>query len=225
MADAHVTLIYAHPFDERSAANRELLAGIDGLEAVERRALYDLYPDFDIDPDAERAAVERADLLVLQHPFYWYGMPALLKLWVDEVFSVGWAYGDGGHALEGKSLLWVVTTGGDARAYTPDGPHGHPFEAFTIATRQIARFCGMRWEEPIVVHDAHHDRAHVTAAARRYRERLVGFVKPVQRAAPAAASHLSEEAATQQPSDMDEQDDLGPGLRRGDSDTRTSVVT
>lgn len=175
MPGPSVALIYAHPYAERSLANRELLAAIGDLAFVDQRPLYDLYPDFDIDIEAEQQRLAAVDLIVLQHPLYWYSTPALLKLWIDEVFTVGWAYGEGGGALVGKRMLWVVTTGGDLEAYTPEGPHGHPFEAFVAPVRQTALFCGMEWLDPIVIHDAHTDQAAVRAAGQRYRERLVEF--------------------------------------------------
>lgn len=168
-----VALIYAHPYAERSLANRELLSALDGLAFVDRRNLYDLYPDFDIDIETEQQRLAVVDLIVLQHPVYWYSMPALMKLWIDDVFALGWAYGNGGSALAGKRLQWVVTTGGDFDAYTPDGPHGHPFDVFVAPMRQTARFCGMHWMEPIVVHDSHADQAAVAAAGRHYRQRLL----------------------------------------------------
>lgn len=170
-----VALIYAHPYAERSLANRELLTAIDDLPFVDRRYLYDLYPDFDIDIETEQEHLAAVDLIVLQHPVYWYSTPALLKLWIDEVLSLGWAYGQDGKALAGKKMLWVVTTGADFRAYAPDGPHGHPFDVFVAPMRQTARFCGMEWLDPIVVHDAHADQAQVAAAGQRYRQRLVDF--------------------------------------------------
>lgn len=80
------------------------------LEGVEIRSLYQLYPDFNIDIAAEQEALSRADLIVWQHPMQWYSIPPLLKLWIDKVFSHGWAYGHGGTALHGKHLLWAVTT-------------------------------------------------------------------------------------------------------------------
>jgi glutathione-regulated potassium-efflux system ancillary protein KefF len=168
-----IALIYAHPYAERSHANRELLAAIEDLSFVERRPLYDLYPDFDIDIEAEQRRLAKVDVIVLQHPIYWYSMPALLKLWIDEVFALGWAYGTGGTALSGKRMQWVVTTGADFEAYSKDGPHGHPFEAFVAPMRQTALFCGMEWLEPIIVHDAHSDQAAVAATGQRYRQRLV----------------------------------------------------
>ena len=33
--------------------------------------------------------------------------------------------------------------------------HGHPFDAFVPAVSQTARFCGMRWVPPFVVHGSH----------------------------------------------------------------------
>ena len=192
MPDANVTLVYAHPFAERSMANRELLAALDDLPFVQQRHLYDLYPDFYIDGDAERARLETTDLLVLQHPVYWYSMPSLLKMWIDEVFALGWAYGSGGNALAGKSMQWVVTTGGDFHAYSPEGPHGHPFDVFIAPLRQTAHFCGMHWLEPIVVHDAHADRGHVTDAAQRYRERLVQFSSRHRPHKPDPTDHAAE---------------------------------
>ena len=59
------------------------------------------------------------------------------------------------------------------RGYTLAGMHGAPFEAFVAPMRQTARFCGMTWLEPFIVHGAHRiDAATLEAAATRYRERL-----------------------------------------------------
>ncbi len=41
---------------------------------------------------AEQARIDRADALVLVFPVYWWSMPAVLKGWIDRVFSNGWAY-------------------------------------------------------------------------------------------------------------------------------------
>ncbi len=68
-------------------------------------------PDFNIDINAEQRALERADLVVLQHPMQWYSFPPLLKLWIDKVLEHGWAYGHDGNALVGKRL----PVGGDQR--------------------------------------------------------------------------------------------------------------
>jgi glutathione-regulated potassium-efflux system ancillary protein KefF len=100
--------------------------------------------------------------------------PALLKLWFEKVLTFGWAWGPGGDALRGKRCLWVVTTGGDENDYQPDGLHGHVFDAFAPVMQQTARFCGMEWVEPVVVHEARQlDPDTLAAWAAAYRARLV----------------------------------------------------
>jgi glutathione-regulated potassium-efflux system ancillary protein KefF len=196
MSKPTVALIYAHPYAERSLANSELQKAIDDLHFIDRRPLYDLYPDFDIDADTERKHLAKVDLIVLQHPVYWYSMPGLLKQWIDEVLSLGWAYGDGGRALHGKHMLWVATTGADFRAYSPEGPHGHPFEVFTAPMRQTALFCGMEWLDPIIVHDAHADQNQVAACGALYRERLLEFAPKAKAATHAPSVAVATAAVT-----------------------------
>jgi glutathione-regulated potassium-efflux system ancillary protein KefF len=89
------------------------------------------------------------------------------------VLARGWAYGDDSFALEGKRCLWVTTTGGDEHAFTAAGMHGHAFEAFVPVIEQTARFCRMRWEEPLVLRAAHRvSEAVLEEGAQRYRARL-----------------------------------------------------
>jgi glutathione-regulated potassium-efflux system ancillary protein KefF len=169
-----VDLVYAHPYPDRSRANRALLATVRDMQGVEVRSLYDLYPDFGIDVEAERAALLRADVLVWQCPFYWYGVPSLLHQWIEKVLAHGWAYGAGGTAVRGKIAFWATTTGAAEGAYNPGQMHGHPFEAFVPAISQTARFCGMRWAAPpFVLHGSHRvTDDELDAAAERYRYRL-----------------------------------------------------
>lgn len=168
-----ILVLYAHPYPHYSRACATLLEAIQDLPSLEVRSLYDTYPDFDIDPEAERAAVDRAKLVVWMGPFYWYTVPALLKHWFEVVLVKGWAYGPGGTALQGKDCLWVATTGGERDAFTPSGKHAHPFEAFAPVVEQTARFCGMRWLEPFALHGAHQVRETVLREAGvKLRERL-----------------------------------------------------
>jgi len=170
-----IVVIYAHPYPRHSRGCAALLAGLTGLPELDVRSLYDRYPEFDIDAEAERAALAAADLVVWLHPVYWYTAPALMKLWFEQVLVKGWAYGDDdeARALAGKACLWVTTTGGDDEAYAPGGRHEHRFDAFQPVMEQTARFCGMRWLEPFVVHAAHQvDDAGLRAAGERLRERV-----------------------------------------------------
>lgn len=192
---AHVLVLLAHPDLPHSRANRLMAEAAQGAQAAEDAAdaadieqagrpgqtvqvrdLARLYPDFDIDVPAEQAQLARADLVVWQHPTHWYGMPALMKQWVDEVLTFGWAYGPGGTALRGKDLWLATTTGGPESAYRPDGYNRYFFDAFLPPYEQTAALCGMRFLPPLVLHGAQAaGDAELQAHARLYADRLARY--------------------------------------------------
>lgn len=71
-----------------------------------------------------------ADLVVLQFPLWWFGMPAILKGWMDRVFVYGKLY-TGRQRLHagvcrGKRAMLSVTAGSSAEACAHDGQEGDP---------------------------------------------------------------------------------------------------
>ena len=172
---ADVLVLAAHPHLEHSHVNRVLTQAAAALKPrdVEVRDLYALYPDYLIDIEAEQAALARARLVVWQHPIHWYSMPALMKLWVDDVLSFGWAYGPGGEALKGKDLWLVASTGGPQDSYRPDSYNRYFFDAFLPPYEQTAVLAGMRFLPPLLLHGAHRvDEAQLAAHADTYLQRL-----------------------------------------------------
>ncbi|HWI81439.1 NAD(P)H-dependent oxidoreductase [Ramlibacter sp.] len=149
-----ILVLAAHPNWRESRVNRQLLAGARRSPGVAVRDLYGLYPDYDLDVPAEQAALAAAQLVVLLHPIQWYSMPALQKLWLDEVLTYGWAYGSGGRALRGKDLWLVASTGGAEPSYHPQGYNRYFFDAFLPPYEQTAALCGMRFLPPLVLHGA-----------------------------------------------------------------------
>jgi glutathione-regulated potassium-efflux system ancillary protein KefG len=117
----------------------------------EVRDQYSLYPDFQIDVAEEQRTAEAADVIVFQHPLHWYGAPPLMKKWVDDVLTYGWAYG-GPNRLAEKYWLQAVSIGGAADEYTSEGSRGHSAETFLIPWSRVAAFCRMTWETPFVWH-------------------------------------------------------------------------
>jgi len=177
-----ICLVYAHPFPDRSRANHALLDAARELPTVEVRSLYDLYPDFAIDVEAEQEALARARIVVLQHPIYWYSMPGLLKHWLDRVLVHGFAYGDGSRALAGKHCMWVTTTGASEHGYSREGVHQRPFADFVPPVEQMARFCGMHWATPLIIHGIQRCTDPMLARyAARYREQLGALAATVER--------------------------------------------
>lgn len=162
---SRILILLAHPQLAHSRIGADLArAARDAGHAV--RDLYALYPDYLVDVPAEQAALADADLVVWLHPIHWYGMPPLMKLWLDEVFSFGWAYGPGGQALQGKDLWLVTSTGGPEASYAPGGYNRHFFDAFLPPYEQTAALAGMRFLPPLVLHGAHRAPADDVAAHR-----------------------------------------------------------
>ena len=60
-----------------------------------------------------------ADLVIFQFPLWWGSMPAIMKGWVDRVFSLGTIYGRGAGTLAGRQALLSVTT--SSRADVEEG--------------------------------------------------------------------------------------------------------
>lgn len=144
------------------------------------RSLYEIYPEFYIDVEAEKKLLLEHDLIVFQHPFYWYNMPPLLKLWFDEVLELGFAYGDGGNALRGKDFLLSITTGGPAESYSTSGYNSFPVESFFPAYQQTAKLCGMKWHPPVVLHHALKVSDDLLAAhAEKVRDRILEICNPM----------------------------------------------
>jgi glutathione-regulated potassium-efflux system ancillary protein KefF len=171
-----ILVIHAHPYPSRSRASRALLTTAQTLPNLAVHSLYDRYPDFDIDIATEQAALTAASHVVWLHPVYWYSVPGLMKHWFDKVLTLGWAYGNHGHALRGKHVMWATTTGGDAADYSEQGVHAQPFRQFVAPIETTARYCGMLWAPPFVVHGAHSisDEALATAAA-TFKQRLIDW--------------------------------------------------
>jgi glutathione-regulated potassium-efflux system ancillary protein KefF len=174
---ADILILAAHPDLAQSRITSSLLHAVrnDADARVEIRDLYRLYPDYAVNVAAEQRALLSARLLVLLHPLHWYGMPALQKLWLDEVLRFGWAYGPGGDALQGKDLWLVSSTGGSAESYGASGHNEHPIEAFLLPYSQSAKLCGLRFLPPLL-HSAHRaDDGEVHRHASSFTERLRSY--------------------------------------------------
>jgi glutathione-regulated potassium-efflux system ancillary protein KefF len=192
MSEKYVLVLYAHPAPHRSPVNRRLAEAARATPGVVLHDLYNTYPDFDIDAERERALAREAGLLVFLHPIRWYGMPSLLKEWLDVVLVPGWAYGRRGGELtsertgelQGKGYWLVATTGSGEEAYQPGGLHGRPFADFLAPFEQTAALCGMTWLAPLVMHGAAHaGEAAVEAHVAEFARRLRAYAAPLLAAA------------------------------------------
>jgi len=155
-------VVYAHP--DPGSFNRALLGAVERRlnetgDLYDVRDLYalgfdpvlareELAPDGAsgerADANRERELVAGAGALIFIYPVWWFGMPAIMKGYVDRVFSEGFAFSfDGGRfrgLLGGKKVYIINTTGSpreilDRRGY---------LDAMRTATDAgIFEFCGM----------------------------------------------------------------------------------
>lgn len=153
-AGGRTLVVFAHPAPDRAPVHKVLLKEAKALGDVEVRDLYELYPDFVIDLEAEQAALRKPDLIVLQFPLHWFTPPALLVEWLDAVWLRGFAYGEGGDALQGRTLLAAFSTGARARDFEPGAMNRYSLTEFLRPLEQTARRCGLKWAEPFAVHEA-----------------------------------------------------------------------
>ena len=113
-----ILILFAHPGYHRSHANKALLQALRKVEGIHVHDLYQRYPNMFIDVAHEQQLLLEHDIIIFQHPLYWYSSPAIIKEWMDQVLEYGFAFGPDGHALKGKALLSVITTGGSQESYT-----------------------------------------------------------------------------------------------------------
>lgn len=148
-----VLVVASHPDLKNSTANKTILDYLaKNATNLTIRHLDTLYPNFKIDIDAEQEALKAADIIVLQFPFYWYSTPALMKLWIDQVWNWGFAYGHAGDKLKGKFLIPSITVGGPQESYSPNGYNHFSVEQFLRPLEQTAYLAKMYYEAPIYTH-------------------------------------------------------------------------
>ena len=137
------------------------------------------------DVKAEIAKLLWADALILQFPLWWFSMPAILKGWIDRVYSCGFAYGVGEHSdkrwgdrygegtLVGKRAMLLVTTGGWEDHYSARGINGPIDDLLFPINHGILYYPGYDVLPPFVVYGVDRlDETGFTPIAERLRDRM-----------------------------------------------------
>jgi len=110
--------------------------------------------------EAEMRKLEACDVLLFSFPLWWFGMPAILKGWVDRVFAMGRTYGNGriyeNGIGRGKRALVLMTTGSKASAFRQHGLHASLENILAPIHRGIFAFNGYTPLRPFVTWGAAH---------------------------------------------------------------------
>jgi len=174
---AKVLILFAHPAFEKSRIHKRLNLHVRNLEGVTFRDLYEAYPDLDIDVKQEQKLLLEHDIIIFQHPFYWYSSPAIIKQWQDLVLEYGWAYGTDGNALAGKRIFNAISCGGPRHVYSSEGRNRFTIRQFLAPFDQTAMLCKMTYLPPFVVHGTHRlSSEDIELHAVQYEQLLIALV-------------------------------------------------
>jgi glutathione-regulated potassium-efflux system ancillary protein kefF len=168
-------VIYSHTYPETSKAGNAILEVLKATPNFEVRNIDALYPDLnEIDIAAEQKALLEAEVIIFQHPIFWFNVPHSLKRWMDEVLQYGFAFGGAeGNKLRGKKFIHSFTTGFGEDTYA--GELGQVLSAPILAS---ANYCGMEYIKAFPLHNQFSPRnPNIVQEAKAHAEKLVAFVQ------------------------------------------------
>ncbi|HTD06620.1 NAD(P)H-dependent oxidoreductase [Undibacterium sp.] len=161
------------------------------------------------DVDAEVQKHVWADIIILQSPVYWFGMPWIYKRYVDEVFTAGLIqqslliddgrtrqdpnkqYGTGGK-MQGKKYMLSLTWNAPKEAFDDTKQflfQGKSVDEIFVGNTANYKFCGAEVLPSFSCHDVM-KQANVDRDIARLRQHLEAVVGPY----PMIASRLNSDA-------------------------------
>ncbi|MFE2724798.1 NAD(P)H-dependent oxidoreductase [Kitasatospora sp. NPDC059327] len=131
---------------------------------------------------AEQEKVLWSDAVILQFPLWWFSVPAILKGWIDRVFTAGFGYGPAvpppysEGVLAGRRALVSVTAGARETSLLDRGIHGRLADLLYPVQHGLFWFTGMAPLDPFAVYDANTlPEERFEAAKHAYGRRLDGL--------------------------------------------------
>lgn len=146
-----VLVISGHPDIKSSQANSMIIDNLEKHSNVKVRNLIEAYPDFKISIDNEIKALVEADVVILQFPFHWYNVPAILKQWIDAIVTP-LVYGKHKGALQNKTLIISTTTGGPEVSYSKEGYNKYTMKQFLLPLIKLGDSLGMKVQDLVITH-------------------------------------------------------------------------
>ena len=151
---ARLLVYYAHPGNKHSRVNKKLAQIAKEHSSLTFVDLYQEYPRYDINVDLEQERLIQHDVILFQHPLFWYSTPSLIKEWIDLVLEHGFAFGAGGDKLKGKIMMNATSAAGPEDAYASKGYQHYPLRTFLTPLEQTARLCHMQYSAPYVLYSS-----------------------------------------------------------------------
>ncbi len=136
----HILIVLSHP-DTKSFSHAIAKRFMEGAkEAGHTCELADLHAEefnpcwtmSDIENDGtsppedilkEQSRISKCDAVCFVFPLFWFGMPAMLKGWIDRVWSWGWAYDqldDHNKSLQkNRTAIMLIPAGANPNSWEP----------------------------------------------------------------------------------------------------------
>lgn len=148
-------VIVSHPYPNRSTVIQALQNTAKTVENVTVRNLESIYghDTESIDVQAEQNACMDMDRIVFLYPTHWFNLTPMLKAYLNEVWTYGWAFGPGGEALKGKELLVVTSAGASEFTYSHEGLIKSSMEEVLTPLKASALYVGMQYIQPLAFFD------------------------------------------------------------------------
>ncbi|MDT0442377.1 NAD(P)H-dependent oxidoreductase [Streptomyces johnsoniae] len=161
----------ADDFPDHSPADRLEVMAVSGRATAAGRLSQDIA--------AEQEKLRWADAVILQFPMWWFSVPAVMKGWIDRVFTYNFGYGGkdmpryGDGTLAGRRAMLSMTIGAREQAFSRRGIHGPLNDVLFPLHHGLLHYTGMEVLQPFVVwHAIGLGEEAYEAAQREYRERL-----------------------------------------------------
>ncbi|WP_165020221.1 NAD(P)H-dependent oxidoreductase [Dysgonomonas sp. ZJ279] len=149
-------VIVSHPDIEKSVINKRWVEELKKYpEQFTVHNIYSMYPDGKIDIEKEQKLIEEHDTLILQYPLYWFNCPPLLKKWLDDTFTYGWAYGSKGNKMKGKKIALAISAGIREEDLQKDKEWKVTIEELILPFKTTTRYTKSDYRGHFVLHDTH----------------------------------------------------------------------
>lgn len=149
-------VIVSHPIPEQSVVIRALESVASNLPGVRVRNLETLYGHdtqaFNI--QVEQEAYADVDRVVYLFPIHWFNLTPMLKAYLNQVWSYGWAFGPNGEALKGKTMQLVVSAGATEYTYSATGLIESSMGQVLTPMKASALYVGMQYAEPMAIYQS-----------------------------------------------------------------------
>lgn len=162
----NIVIISGHPDISNSCANKKIIdvllkhGSVSNKHNVKVIYLDKIYKESNggfISEDLIKQQQEIllwADTIILQFPLYWYMVPAVMKKWLEEILTYGFAFG-GNSQLAGRKLIASVTIGSKSSNYQANDSikDNKSMEIFLRPVSALAEYIGLKYLPPIYSFD------------------------------------------------------------------------